>query len=387
MKKLIGIFCILIMLFYSGQVYAEENNVSNDEILASQQHELGISDFINTSKKYTEGNLDGIDVSDVFKSAITGKVGNINIFNNILNIFGKEFKSTISSLGIIFIIIVIHSILSSINDSLENKNSVSQITYFVEFILIATIILTSFSSCISLVKDTVENLVGFTNSLFPILITLMLTTGAITSAGVLQPILLLLINFIGNTISNFILPVVLISTSLSIISGISDEIKISKISKFLNSSTVWILGIIMTLFVTVLTLEGSLTETVDGVTAKTTKAAVSTVIPVVGKILGDATDAVIGCAGILKNAVGFVGIIVILGICLIPIIKLTILTITYYIASAICEPIADTKIVNLLGTMAETFKVMLAIVFCVTVALIVGLTIVIKISNATLLYR
>lgn len=251
----------------------------------------------------------------------------------------------------------------------------------------ATIILTSFSSSISLVKNTVQNLVGFTNSLLPILITLMLTTGAITSAGVLQPILLLLINFIGNTISNFILPVVLISTSLSIISGISDDIKISKISKFLNSSVVWVLGIIMTIFVTVLSLEGSLTETVDGVTAKTTKAAVSTVIPVVGKILGDATDAVIGCAGILKNAVGFVGIIVILGICLMPIIKLTILTITYYLASAICQPIADTKIVNLLGTMGDTFKVMLAIVLCVTVALIVGLTIVIKISNATLLYR
>lgn len=217
--------------------------------------------------------------------------------------------------------------------------------------------------------------------------TLMLTTGAITSAGMIQPILLLLINFIGNAISNFILPVVLISTSLNIISQISDEIKISKIPKFLNSATIWVLGIIMTLFVTVLSLEGSLTQTVDGVTAKTTKAAVSTVIPVVGKILGDATDAVIGCAGILKNAVGFVGIIVILGICLSPIIKLTILTITYYLASALCQPIADAKIVNLLGSVADTFKTLLAIIFCVTVLLIVGLTIVIKISNATLLYR
>lgn len=215
----------------------------------------------------------------------------------------------------------------------------------------------------------------------------MLTTGAITSAGMIQPILLLLINFIGNAISNFILPVVLISTSLNIISQISDEIKISKIPKFLNSATIWVLGIIMTLFVTVLSLEGSLTQTVDGVTAKTTKAAVSTVIPVVGKILGDATDAVIGCAGILKNAVGFVGVIVILGICLSPIIKLTILTITYYLASALCQPIADAKIVNLLESVADTFKTLLAIIFCVTVLLIVGLTIVIKISNATLLYR
>lgn len=276
--------------------------------------------------------------------------------------------------------------MSSISDSLENK-SVSQVTYFVELILIITLIVSTFSNCISLVKNTIQNLVGFSNSLIPILMTLMLTTGAITSAGMIQPILLLLINFIGNAISNFILPVVLISTSLNIISQISDEIKISKIPEFLNSATIWVLGIIMTLFVTVLSLEGSLTQTVDGVTAKTTKAAVSTVIPVVGKILGDATDAVIGCAGILKNAVGFVGVIVILGICLSPIIKLTILTITYYLASALCQPIADAKIVNLLESVADTFKTLLAIIFCVTVLLIVGLTIVIKISNATLLYR
>lgn len=276
--------------------------------------------------------------------------------------------------------------MSSISDSLENK-SVSQVTYFVELILIITLIVSTFSNCISLVKNTIQNLVGFSNSLIPILMTLMLTTGAITSAGMIQPILLLLINFIGNAISNFILPVVLISTSLNIISQISDEIKISKIPKFLNSATIWVLGIIMTLFVTVLSLEGSLTQTVDGVTAKTTKAAVSTVIPVVGKILGDATDAVIGCAGILKNAVGFVGVIVILGICLSPIIKLTILTITYYLASALCQPIEDAKIVNLLESVADTFKTLLAIIFCVTVLLIVGLTIVIKISNATLLYR
>lgn len=276
--------------------------------------------------------------------------------------------------------------MSSISDSLENK-SVSQVTYFVELILIITLIVSTFSNCISLAKNTIQNLVGFSNSLIPILMTLMLTTGAITSAGMIQPILLLLINFIGNAISNFILPVVLISTSLNIISQISDEIKISKIPEFLNSATIWVLGIIMTLFVTVLSLEGSLTQTVDGVTAKTTKAAVSTVIPVVGKILGDATDAVIGCAGILKNAVGFVGVIVILGICLSPIIKLTILTITYYLASALCQPIADAKIVNLLESVADTFKTLLAIIFCVTVLLIVGLTIVIKISNATLLYR
>ena len=129
------------------------------------------------------------------------------------------------------------------------------------------------------------------------------------------------------------------------------------------------------------------TETVDGVTAKTAKAAVSSVIPVVGKILGDATDAVIGCSGILKNAVGFVGIIVIVGICIAPIIKLALLSLTYYIASCICQPIADEKVIGLLDSIGDTFKILLGIIFCIAVMLIIGLTIVMKVSNGMLLYR
>ncbi|MCI9365680.1 MAG: hypothetical protein HFJ54_03580 [Clostridia bacterium] len=56
----------------------------------------------------------------------------------------------------------------------------------------------------------------------------------------------------------------------------------------------------------VLSLEGSLTSSVDGITIKTTKAVVTSTIPVVGKVLGETVDAVLGCSNILKNAVGFV---------------------------------------------------------------------------------
>lgn len=379
MKKVLIIFFVLISVNVS--ILATDVNV-----LESQQQSLGISDFIITSKKYTKGALDGIDLNNVFEDAITGKIGNTNFFNKLLNILGKETKTAVSNIGIIMIVIIIHSILVTISDGLGNK-SVSQIAYFAEYIIIITLVLNNFSDIINMTKESITNLVGFSNSLIPLLLTLMLTTGAIVSAGVIKPILLLLINFIGNFIVDFILPLTIIGTTLGIVSKISNKVRIDKISKFMKSAGVWILGIIMTLFVTVLSLEGSITETVDGVTAKTTKAAVSTVIPVVGKILGDATDAVIGCAGILKNAVGLVGIIVIIGICALPIIKLALLSFTYYIASCVCQPIADEKIIGLLDSIGDTFKILLAIIFCVAVMLIVGLTIVIKVSNGTLLYR
>lgn len=247
--------------------------------------------------------------------------------------------------------------------------------------------MSNFADIIGLAKNTIQNLVGFSYTLLPILLTLMMTTGNIVSAGAVQPILLFLITFIGNMITTFLLPLILVGTALSIISKVSDKVQIDKLAKYFKSSVVWVLGIVLTIFVGVLSLEGSLTSSVDGVTAKTAKAAVSNFIPVVGKILGDAVDTVIGCSNILKNAVGIVGVIVVIGICILPIIKLAILTLTYYLTSALCQPIADDKIVSLLSSMGDTFKVLLAMLISVSVMLMIGITLVIKISNSGLMYR
>lgn len=247
--------------------------------------------------------------------------------------------------------------------------------------------MSNFADIINLAKTTIQNLVGFSYTLLPILLTLMMTTGSIASASAVQPVLLFLITFIGNIITTFLLPLILIGTALNIVSKVSDKVQIDKLAKYFKTSVVWVLGIVLTIFVGVLSLEGSLTSSVDGITAKTAKAAVSNFIPVVGKILGDAVDTVIGCSNILKNAVGIVGVIVVIGICILPIIKLAILTITYYIAGAICQPIADDKIVSLLSGMGDTFKVLLAMLISVSVMLIIGITLVIKISNSGLMYR
>lgn len=182
------------------------------------------------------------------------------------------------------VIIIISSVLRSITDGLENK-SVSQITYYITYILIVTIVMKNFSDIINMVKASIDNLVAFTNCLIPLLITLMITTGNIASAGMLQPIILWIISFIGNFINVVLVPASLISVALSIISNVSDRVQIDKLSKYINTTVVWILGIVLTIFVGVSSLEGSITNGVDALTVKTTKAAVSNFIPIVGKIL------------------------------------------------------------------------------------------------------
>lgn len=389
MRKIIVIFLIAIFFILSINsvvIATDENTASQEEILESQQDSLNISSFIEETKKYTQNTFEDLDMGEIFSSAITGDIDNERLLKTFFNIAGEEVLDCISILGSIVVIIVIHSILKSISEGLENK-SISQITYYVQYILIVTLIMTNFADILSMVTTSINNLVGFMNSLIPILITLMLTTGNIASAGIIEPIILFIITFIGNFITSVLIPFVLIANVLGIVSKVSDRVQVDKLSKFFNSSVVWVLGIVLTIFVGVLSVEGSLSSTVDGITAKTAKAAVTNFIPVVGKILGDAVDTVIGCSNVLKNAVGIIGVIVILCICVGPIIKLAVLMALYYLAGAVCQPIADDKIVKLLDQMGDTFKMLLAIMCSVSVMLIVGTTLVIKITNSGLMYR
>lgn len=106
-----------------------------------------------------------------------------------------------------------------------------------------------------------------------------------------------------------------------------------------------------------------------------------------GKILGDGVDAVLGCGVVLKNAVGFVGVIVIVSICIVPIIKLATFSIMYSLSSSVIEPIADGRIVKLLDEMSGVFKLLLAILCSISVLLIIGMTLVVKITNSGMMYK
>lgn len=380
-EKIITIIVMVLIVFLSNSSYANDN-----QTIIEQQEEFKIQDFIKNAEKFTGEFFEDIDINEILNDAIKGEVDNSTLLKKILNILGKEVTTNIKSLVSILAIILIHSILKSISESLENNN-ISKLIYYVQYILIVTVIMSNFTDIIKLVQDTTGNLIGFMNALVPLLITLMMYTGSITTSSVVEPIILFMINFIGNIIQNLIIPFVLVLTSLVIISKISDKVHIDKLSKFFKSGIVRFLGVVLTVFVGVVSLEGTLSSSVDGITAKTTKAVVSSAIPVVGKILGDAVDTVLGCGIVLKNAVGLVGVVIVIGICIMPILKLFVLSVSYKLLSTVVQPIADEKIIDLLEQIGDIFKIFLGILCAISFMLIIGTTLVLKISNGTMMYR
>ena len=378
MKKILILVLLLILI--------PNNSIATEQIINDQMEALNLSSFITEGEKYTKETFPDLNVEDLITNSLTGQIDNSILYKALLKLLGKEVVSSITMLGSILVIIVLHSILKSIGENLGN-DSVSKIAYFIEYILIITIIMSNFATIITTIQNTISNLVGFMNTLVPILIALVIATGQVASGALIQPILIFAIVFIGNIINLIVLPIVTVSMVLSIVSNISDKIQIGNLAKFFKSSVTWFLGFVITIFVGLLSLEGTLTSSVDGLTIKGIKTAASTFIPVVGKALGDSVDTVLGATSLIKNSVGFVGIIIVIGICVLPIIKLIVLNVMYSFVGAISEPLADKKIVNVINQIAGVFKILLGIMFFIAVLLIIGIALTLKISNASLMYR
>ena len=362
------------------------NCFSTENIIETSKETLGITDFLNSAKEYTSEVLGDINLNELFSDLSNGKFSTSSIKSKILKMFSNELLKTAIIMIDILIVIIIHSILNAIIEDLSNSNT-GKVAYFIQYLIIATLIVKASKDIIELTTQCIKNLNNFMNLLIPLLTTLSITTGSITTANLIQPVLLLVVSISSNFITNFIIPCVTITIILSIISNISDKVQIGRLSNFFKSSIIWILGIILTIFIGVLSLEGTLGSSVDGLTAKTAKAAVSNFIPVVGKILGDSVDAVIGSANVLKNTVGVIGVIVILSIVISPLIKILVLWTYFKITTAICEIIADNKITKLIEQISDGYKILLGVLIAVLIMFIIGITLVLKMTNSSLMYR
>ena len=151
------------------------------------------------------------------------------------------------------------------------------------------------------------------------------------------------------------------------------------------STSLWTVGVVLTIFLGILSLETSISSSVDSLAIKATTSAVSNFVPVVGKFFTDSFETVVGASKIIGNIGGVLGIIAIFVIAVMPIIKIVCISVVYNIFSALLEPICkDSKILNVLSNFASIYKVMIGIMTGVSIMFIISMGIIVNISTTTL---
>ncbi len=390
--KKIFLFISIFMLCISFPIQISAQEITEHEIIEEQAQSGEINSIEDKLKKtmdeeffeimpdYNPENL----IKDVAKGEFKFDIA--SIFNRILMFLFKEVYLNIDILIKLVVLVIICAVLKNLQSSFMSK-SVGELAFYVCYIVLVSVLMVSFNSALKAGVEIIDAMVNFMYASIPVLITLLISGGNITSGGVLQPVLIMIVQFTATIIKTVFVPLIVLSTVISIVNNISDKIQVARLASFLKTITTWSLGLILTLFVAVVSLQGSLGAVVDGVTSKTTKFAISAFIPVAGKYLADAADAVVGCTLLIKNAMGVAIMIGIVSISLIPILKMLAIIGLYRLACVFLEPVAESRIVKCIGEVAGSMTYILGIVASVAFMFLITVTTLITASNLSAMMR
>ena len=390
MKKLLQRIMILLMFFpLCGYAAESESHAMSQEMLDESAQYYG---------NFFEKGLENIDESNTFETLlqktpkdfllqlIHGKleVSVSSLMHSILRMLFQEVYNGMKLLLCILILSILSSYLTGLQESF-GKEGVGMVAFYVCYIVVAGIASTAFYQTAECVGRSVAQIALFMKMVVPIVITTLITCGAIVSATVFEPVLITIVEISVSLIQGVMLPLVMISAGMNIVNHLSERFKTQKLVKFMNQCIKWGLSVMLTIFVSVAGLQSIASGSADALTLKLSKFATSNLIPVVGGILAETVETVMNCSVLIKNSVGILGIICLIVLAAFPLLKVGGMLILFRLTAAVCEPVSDNKMIVCLSELANAISVLFSILAAVTVMFIIVLTIVLNAGNTALM--
>jgi len=261
------------------------------------------------------------------------------------------------------------------------KEGVGQLVFFVAYASVVLIVVGSVSDLIQMVGKTLDSLKAQVDLVFPIILTLMVTGGASTSAGIYQPAVAVLSSGIMQIFMGIVMPLFIVSMAFSVVSHLAPQTKLDKFVSFFNALFKWVVGVCFTVFLSFMAIQGITAGSFDSISIRATKMTVSGYVPIIGNYMSQGFDLIMASAVLIKNAVGLSGILLLLGIVLSPIVKIVVFSLALKLTAAITQPIGDSRISNFLTTINKSFGMLTACLLGVAFMYLVVLALFIMTGN------
>jgi stage III sporulation protein AE len=366
MKKLLALLVILPLLTFSALA------ADSDEILKQQQQQSGANSLSQSVPDQAKDSLSKLKINSPDVSSIS-KFTPAGLLTIILDSAKDAAKRPVKAVTLVIGVLLIYALLNTLKTSLGEK-PLKNVFDTVCMLCIAAAVIVPISQTISFCADAIKTSGTFTLAYLPVFTGLVAVSGHPASATLYQGLLLSLCHIIIQLAETTFVPMVSIYLAFCVIGSVSPGIHISGLAGFARNFVLWGLGLCITVFVGVLTIQGLISNAADTVTMKTAKFMVGSFVPVIGSAIGDALNTVVGCANLLKTATGVYAIIVFVLAYLPPILECIIWLLAIEITIAIAEILAVDGMTVLLKAIKEAISIMIALVFTCAVALIISTT-------------
>ncbi|MDE6401803.1 MAG: stage III sporulation protein AE, partial [Clostridiales bacterium] len=219
------------------------------------------------------------------------------------------------------------------------------------------------------------------NAVSTVLITLITSAGASSSAGVYTTTVAVLGGGMTSVITYLAFPALLMALVFDIIGSVSTGIKLGKTAEFFRSACKWFLGTAFFLFIAVIGVSGITASVRDGISVRAARFAVSKYVPVIGGYLSQGFDFVMAGNVLIKNALGSSAVVLII-LCAAPVIsKLAVFTLTLKLTAAIAEPLGGDRFGSVLTSVSKSSSMIATVVIAMTFLYVLFLSMIICTGN------
>lgn len=292
--------------------------------------------------------------------------------------------------GKLLVTIVLLTVFSMMLETLQTafeRRSVSKVAYAVAYMVMIILAVNSFHVAIGYARDAIGSMIDFMMAMIPLLLTLLASMGSIVTVSVMHPLIIFMIHTVGTVIYTVVFPLLFFSAVLHIASSLSDRYKVTQLADLLRNLSVGLLGVLLTVFLGVISVRGATGAVTDGAAIKTAKFLTGNFVPVVGRMFSDATDTVMSASLLLKHAVGIAGVVILLLLCVFPAVKILTLALIYNVSAAILQPLGESPIIVCLQTIGKSMIYVFAALAAVSLMFFLAVTIILTAGNAAIMAR
>lgn len=252
---------------------------------------------------------------------------------------------------------------------------VSQISFYMIYLLVMGICLASFQAASEWMANGVHTLTGFMKVLYPVYFAAVTVAKGSISSLAFYHLAIILIVVIEELLLHLIVPGIHMYVIIRVMNSLQSEDYLSKFAELLETAIGWGLKTLMGGMIGLNVIQGMLGPAIDTVKRSAVTRGME-MVPGVGDLLGGTAEVALGTAVLIKNSIGIVGMFLCLVLCLAPLLQLAMITLGYKLAAALVQPVSDKRIIECISGVGEGCKMLMncifvtGILFLVTVAIV-----------------
>ncbi len=239
-------------------------------------------------------------------------------------------------------------------------------------ISVALLLLTPSGTLIQLGAETVTEISEYGKLLLPVMTAAMAAQGGVSTSAALYTGTAFFDALLSGIISSVAVPMLYIFLCLCVASCATGAEILGKLMAFVKWLMTWCLKIILYVFTGYIGITGVVSGATDAAAMKATKLTISGMVPVVGGILSDASEAVLVSAGLVKGTIGVYGVIVIIALWIRPFIEIGVQYLMLKLTAGICGIFGAKTPVKLVENFAGAMGMLLAMTGSVSVLLMIS---------------